>query len=340
MGDPKELVRYIESRRNIMVIEITEEPTTITAATESVDDMLEKQDDFHLTVVPAVAAEYTDTFDKRFNSIIETLAAQMGHHSSRLRLVLIHLLEEFTLKTLDVFLGLVGDVVEIGGTKYRTDIAFEHLLILVYNYLFEQFSKQENYRNLNNYIMSLSDEKNQNISDINGYLNGQSTESIEQLMKQCDIEHTYSTELCENRKMYLAIEARVDEISSDFQLCCTTASRNELAETIKDIVKRLSTGSATVFFALAKRLLDDHAMNVQLSLGRFISIDIFMTDIYCLLQRISAENEFESLNEYLFQYTDDLYEHIEIEFKLNYVQGIDTSLKRTACNICAGEVFV
>lgn len=188
--------------------------------------------------------------------------------------------------------------------------------------------------------MSLSTEQNQNISNVRKYLNDHTNEAIEQIIEIYDTGHIYNTELSDNRKIFLAIDARVDEITSQFNLCCTTASVNDLKETIKDILKRLSFGSATVFFALAKRLLDDHAMNVQLSLGRFISVDIFLTDIYCLLARMSAENEFNSLNEYLFQYTDELYEHIEIEFKLNYILGVDDSLKKVACNVCAGDVFV
>lgn len=341
MGDPKELVKYIESQRDLIEKKAKDETDPIsTISTElSNDEFLEKQDDFHLSVVPAVAAEYVDMFDRRLDSISDAISTEMHCNDvSQLNLILIHLLDEFTWRMFDIFLGFAKACVL--DTEHSRNVEFDGFLKLIYDQLMRKYAKQTSCRDLSSFMMLLSDDNNQTMASVQSFLNEQTVESIERAVKAYDLSHPYKTELSENRKVFLAIEERVEELSTQFKLCCSTASVNELAETIKDILKRLSYGSATVFFALAKRLIKDHAMNVQLSLGRFISIDIFLTDIYCLLARICAGNDFDSLNAYLFQYTDDLYDGIEVEFKLNYILGIDESLKRISCNVCAGEVFV
>lgn len=343
MGDAKELVKYIESQRDLIEQKAAEtddtEPPSAEPSEAPRGAFLEKQDDFHLSVVPAVAAEYVDMFDRRLDSITDAILADTKcHDRSQLNLVLIHLLDEFTWKLFDIFLDFAKACVL--GTKHSNDIEFDSFLKLIFDQLMRKFTEQASSWDWNSFMMSLGGDNNQHISFVRDFLNAQTVASTERAVKAYDLGHPYKTELSESRKVLLALEERVEQLSTQFQPCCTTAGVQELAETLKDILKRLSFGSATVFFALAKRLLKDHAMNIQLSLGRFISIDIFLTDIYCLLTRICADNEFDSLNEYLFQYTDDLYDGIEVEFKLNYILGIDESLKRISCNVCAGEVFV
>lgn len=351
LGDPRELLKFIEAHQQSNVTETTaetvteesEEPAEQQAPKE--DDLIVKQEDYVIVTTPAVAKEYSEMFDIRLNGIIATLEKQVKNRGpSSLRTVLIHLLDEMTLKSYNKCLNFVQELAVrmTQPLEQRINdgpIHFEWFLKLVYAQFVERFGKQKKWPNLNQYIKSLEGDEWKFINfQIREYLDGQTVETLGNLEAKYDAAHAYKDDLSDNRKVYLLIEERVEEFSSKFKMCCATANVNELHETIEEILKRLSYESATIFFALAKKLLNDHATNIQLSLGRFISVDIFITDIYSLLTIISAE-DCESLNEYLFQYTDDLYDKIETEFKQNYVLELESSLKKTLCSVCAGEAF-
>lgn len=358
LGDPRELLKFIETykQQQESMTEVANEKETEAeainvsdAATAAAalfdDDKIVKQEDFCVNVKPTVATEYCEVFDNRLKSIVSTLQQQVTNRGTEtLRTVLIHLLNDMTLKTYGIFLNFVQDLVVRVAQPLEKRIAvpshFERFLKLCYAQIVER-SMKEKFLDVNNYILTLDDDKLHFIGfQIREYLNEQTAESLDTFEINYDAAHAYNADLSNNRKVYLLIEERVELFSSKFKMCCATANVNELHETIEEILKRLSYESATIFFALAKKLLNDHSVNIQLSLGRFISVDIFITDIYSLLTQISDDDGCDSLNTFLFQYTDDLYDHIETEFKQNYVFEHDSSLKKTQCSICAGEAFV
>lgn len=351
LGDPKELLKFIELHQESQPIE--SEPTEAESTDEPIETVNQeppaappnftmKQEDFCVGVLPDVAKEYIEVFDSRLKSIISTLEKQVKNGGeTSLKMILMHLLDEMTFKVFNKFLNftqeLVVRVTRSLEERIKISINFELFLKLVYSQFSERSSK-EKYADLNGYVTSLEDDKLQFIDfQIRDYLSEQTADTLTHLESNFDLAHDY--DLSDDRKVFLLIGERVDEFSSKFKMCCATANVNELHETIEEILKRLSFESASIFFALAKKLLNDHAVNIQLSLGRFISVDIFITDIYCLLTKISAD-ECDSLNEYLFQYTDDLYDKIETEFKQNYMLEHDSSLKKTMCSVCAGEAFI
>lgn len=349
LGDPRELWLLIEQQYatheadSPTVSEATEKEAEVKPTDPSDVTLDIRKEDFCIEALPEVAREYREVFDNRFESIVKTLEEQVKNRgSTSLRMVLIHLLEEMTLKTYNKFLNFVQELV-VRGTRsleerVGTTIHFERFMKLVYGQLADRAAKEKSL-DINHYIASLDDDKLQFIEfQIREYFKEQTADTLDNLESNYDAAHAYNADLSDNRKVFLLIEERVEEFSSKYKLCCATANVNEMHETIEDILKRLSFESATIFFALAKKLLRDHAMNIQLALGRFISVDIFITDIYCLLSNMCAD-QFDSLNEYLFQYTDDLYDKIESEFKQNYALEHHSSLKTTLCSVCAGEAF-
>lgn len=350
LGDPKELLKLIESQREQNVTETETDDAEKDGETEQKDDedeptIILKQEDFCVNAAPDVAKEYCELFDTRLKSIVSKLEKQVTNQGTQsLQTILIHLLEDMTFKSFNIFLNFVQElVVKLNRPleeRIKTSIYFECFLKLVSAQFVERSAKAKSL-DINDYILSLDDDKLQFIDfQIREYFNEQTAESLEHLEASYDAAHTYPSELSENRKVFLLIEERVEMFSAKFKLCCATANVNELHETIEEILKRLSCESATIFFALAKQLLNDHAVSIQLALGRFISVDIFITDIYCLLTKMSADHDCDSLNEYLFQYTDDLYDQIEKEFKENYVLEHDGSMKKIQCAVCAGEAFI
>lgn len=344
LGDPKELLKFIESHR-----EAVPDPTAETNETKETnvepepEELIFKQEDVCMGVIPDVLLEYCETFDKRFETILTTLEMQSNSRGkSSLEPILIFLLDEMTFKSFNIFLNFVQELIVRAirtlEEQFKMVLPFECFVKLIYA-KFDALVAQEESMDMNEFILSRTDDQLVNIDfDIRDSLNGETIDFIEKAEKDFDSKFEFKANLSENRKVFLLIDERVVEFAGQFKLCCGTANLNELNETIVDILKRLSYQSATIFFALAKKLINDHAVNIQLSLGRFISVDIFMTDIYCLLLKLSAEH-CDSLNQYLFEYTDDLYDKIEDNFKQSYVLTNDASLKKGLCMYCAGEVF-
>ncbi|XP_031622411.1 uncharacterized protein LOC116340207 [Contarinia nasturtii] len=357
LGNCKELLDYIESNKKMLTEDVKEkekieetseelkEKEAAAAQTPSQEEVDLKNEATFNSATPSVAREYCEVFDIRLKSIVSKLTNQVNNRGeSSLQLILLLLLNQMTFKTYNKFLNFVQELmVRISCSlekQMQTQVNFETYLKLAYAQFVER-SEKEKFLDLNNYILSLDDDKMHFIDfQIREYLKEQTAESIENLEISFDAAHIYQADLSDNRKVFLMIEERVEEFGSKFKMCCATANVNELHETIEEILKRLSYESAAIFFALAKKLLNDHAVTIQLSLGRFISVDIFITDIYCLLTKISADDDCDTLNEYLFQYTDDLYDKIETQFKNSYVLEHESSLKKTQCSVCAGEAFV
>lgn len=358
LGDPRELLRYIEMHSEQQggvpsnaASTPSETPELQSPSTESVSqplalsnvELVTKQEDFCVGVYPAVAKEYVEMFDDNLNAMVSKLERQIENvDTTALRKILVHLMDEMTMKVFNKFLNFAQELmVRVSNSlsnRLKSPINFPAFLKMVHAQFVERSCKEPN-PDLNAYILSLDDDKLQFIDfQIRDYLSNQSADYFTELDANYDAAHTYKTDLSEDRKAFLLIGERVDEFSSKFEMCCATANINELRETIEDILKRLSYGSATIFFALAKQLLNTHALNIQIALSRFISNDIFITDIYCLLTKISAD-DCDSLNEFLFQYTDDLYDKIESEFKQSYVLENETAAKKISCSICAGEAF-
>lgn len=367
LGDPKELLKLIERHAENITAESSTTTTPITsdavpaigseqaqtptepnvnAANEEeiIENVIDaKRNHFCDRMNVDIIKEYCELFDQRLESILNTLHRQVKNRNySSLREVLLFLLDELTLSAFSIFLNFVQELVvrssRLLEEKIATSIPFECFAKLIF-FQFVERSRQEKCISLSKYLLTLGEEKKQHIDfDIREYLAEQNAESIKNLENIFDTANKYKSNLSDNRKVYLLISERVELIASQFKMCCATANIYEFHETIEDILKRLSYQSATIFFTLTKKLLDAHAMNIQLSLGRFISVDIFITDVYCLLANICSD-DFDSLNEYLFQYTDDLYESIETEFKSSYVLN-DDSVKTSRCSICSGEFFM
>lgn len=342
LGDPKELIKFIESHRE-KIHEATEQPNVPTVESEP-KEFVVKQEDFCMGVLPDVIMEYCETFDKRLETILTTLEMQANSRGKfALKTILHILLDEMTFKSFNIFLNFIQELIVCAGQtlekQLKMALPFEGFVKLIHTKFDALVAQEDETADLNGFILSRTDEQLATIGIvIRDSFDGETIDSIEKVEKDFDSRFENVAHLSENRKVFLLIDERVVEFAGQFKLCCGTANLNELNETIQDILKRLSYQSATIFFALAKKLINDHAVNIQLSLGRFISVDIFVTDIYCLLMKLSAEH-CDSLNEYLFQYTDDLYDKIEDNFKQSYILTNEASLKKGLCMICAGEVF-
>ncbi|XP_055318425.1 uncharacterized protein LOC129576777 [Sitodiplosis mosellana] len=294
-------------------------------------------------LAPSIVREYCVEFDKHVNKIIRSLGRKLniGNLNSLLRPV-INLLREMTFKACNKFLQFVEQfVIEIAQSivRIKTSVHFERFLKMMHIKLAHRSAIE--HTDLNSYILSKKDDELQSIdAEIRETISVEKVESLEQIESIYDETYGFDCDLSENRKLELLIDEFACEYAADLEKCSPAANTNELHETIVQIMKQLPYEMATKFFAIVKQLLTDHARHIQESLGRFISVDIFVVDIYCLLTKHCATNDCESLSEYLSNYTVNLYRNIEDEFLQNYVVKHDRSLKETHCSTCHGKVFV
>lgn len=294
-------------------------------------------------LVPSIAREYCRDFDKYLMKIIRSIERKLniGNLNSMLR-PLINLLREMTFKACNKFLNFVEQlIIEIAQSfrSIKTSINVERFLKMMHLQL--GYRSASEHTDLNNFMLSIKDDELQSIdSDVRGTFNEEKVESLEQIEPIYDDRYGSDCSLEDSRKLELLIDEYASEYTTKFEKCSPASNAHELNEVIVLILKRLPYEMATKFFAIAEELITDHALYIQRSLGRFISVDIFIVDIYSLLTNHSAAKNYESLDEYLFTYTSNLYGEVERVFKHHYIIKHDASLKTVKCPTCYGEVFV
>lgn len=327
----------------------TEEPSSATesSSTEEATSANEIDDDnlkglskqqCGISLSPYIRNEYCDICDGRIESIVTSLADHVKHNSKNdLKLVIITILEELSLKVFDSFLNFVEEfVVKNGPTiekQLEKSIYFEIFMKIIFAQL-KYLSDINGYHNVKEYMLALVNEKRQLADyEIRRYFENIKAEEIEKASKP---NNENKSDLSEETKIKLIIDDQVENFLNQFRPMCTAVSVNDLKETIKDALKNLSYGSAIIFFDIAEMLIQKYAYLIQHCLGRFIPIDIFISDIFCILREIS-ENEGHGMNEYLFQYTNDMFEIIEKSFNKFYNdQNINDGKNVKKCSQCTG----
>lgn len=295
------------------------------------------------SIAPSIAREYNIEFDKYVNKIIKFAELKLNIGSLNAILIpIINLLREMTLKACNKFLDFVERLlIEIAESIacIKTSVHFERFLKMMHIKMAHRSAIE--HTDLNSYILSKNDDELRMIdAEIRETFTEGKMETLEQIEPIYDKAYGSDCDLSENRKLELLLDEYASEYSAEMVKCSPAANTKELHETIVQILQQLPYEMATNFFAIAIQLLMDNAQRIQKSLGRFISVEIFIIDIYCLLTKISAANDCESLSEFLSIYTVNLYPTIEMEFNQNYVIEHDRSLKVTRCSTCNGNVFV
>lgn len=291
------------------------------------------------TIATPIAREYCREFDNYIKRMINELERKMNIGVGKLNTILrplINILRDITFKACNKILNFLQEfVIEMAQLL---PIHFERYLKM-YHIELKQRSAIE-HTDLNDFILSKRDD------ELRETFSGE-TENLEKL-EQIDTiyDEAYGSEcdLEETRKLELLIDEYASEYTEEFIKYSPATNTNELHEIIVQILQKLPHEEATILFTVAKQLITKHAKEIQESLGRFLSVDIFIVDIYCLLTDLSCKNDFESLSEYLTKFVnifDELaYTTIEDEFKQIYDIKNVTTLKKICCSTCKGDVFV
>lgn len=285
------------------------------------------------TIAAPIAREYCREFDMHLNKLIQFVERKLniGKLGSISR-PLINLLRDVTFKAcarlIDLILQLIIELAQ----------SFEPVLKRLH-INFKKRSAIEN-TDLDTFITSKSDDELRE-SLIEEKRNIKNLDQIDSIY---DATYGSESDLNDDRKLELVIEEYASQYTDEFMECCPATNTNELHEICVRILRKLSHEQAKTFFSLAKQLINHNAENIQRYLGRFISVDIFIVEIYCLLNDYSCKMNYESLGEYLSKFDEifkeSAYSIIESEFQKNYILENDPSLKKVRCQTCGGEVFV
>lgn len=297
--------------------------------TQNVDISIEDTIKSVIGIISApIVREYCHEFDVRLNKMINFVGRKLNIDKLSMMLGPLTIwLRDVTFKACNRMLAFVVEWI----TEVAQSLNLERFLEKLH-LKFKRRSAIE-HKDLDSFILSKPDNELREAFDDED----QDNENDEQT-------NTIYCDLHEERKLELVIEEYASEYTDEFLKCSPATDASELREIIVQILYKLTHEEATVFFAVAKQLITDHGGNIQTHLGRFISVDIFIIEIYCLLTDLSCKNNYESLGEYLTKsidvFKDAAYPTIETEFKQIYVVENDPSMKKIRCASCGGEVFV
>lgn len=284
-------------------------------------------------VAPPIVREYCREFDNILIKLIKFVERKLniGNLNSISR-PLTNWLRDVTFNCVNRMLDFVLQLIIEMGQSFEQVLKRLHIN-------FKRRSAIQN-TDLNSYISSKSDD------ELRATFNEerQKIENFEQIDRIDDEAYGAECDLDDERKLELVIEEYASKYTNEFMECSPATNTNELHEVIERILHKLSHEEANTFFTLAKQLIRENAENIQTYLGRFISVDIFIVEIYCLLNDYSCKLNYESLGEYLSKFDEifknSAYPIIENEFQKIYVLENDPSLKKVRCQTCGGEVFV
>lgn len=284
-----------------------------------------------------IKSSYLKMFESRIASIVTHVFATFKTRSeNELKLFMINVMKEVSLHVFDDFITLVESMIEKYGTmaedRSKCIITFEHLAIMILKQL-HAIGKDSNVTDLKEYLIGLTETERNKIDDqIRDYFDHLKDEHVQ----DANVLLASHINISDDEKIALVIDGEVDSVIHKFQALDIVYMKDDLRETVKDILLSMPAASSHIFFGIVSKFTLKNATNIQSRLGRFISIDIFMTDIHSLLKKVSL-NCGQELEDYLLVYNESVFEDIEqqiCQFYDNQHQPIVGDLNK--CSHCAG----
>lgn len=285
-----------------------------------------------------IKKDYLEMFESRIASIVSHVFATFKTRSeNELKLFLINVLKEVSLHGIDDFMALVEAMIEKYGTmaeaRSQNVITFEHLAIMILKQL-HAISKDSNVTDLKEYLISLTETERSKIDDlIRDYFDHLKDEHV-QHANELLASHT---NISDDEKIEMVIDGEVDSVIHKFQALHLVYTKDDLRETVKDVLLSMPSTASHIFFGIVTKFAIKNATQIQSRLGRIIPIDIFMTDIHSLLKKVSL-NCGQELEHYLRDYNEDVYEDIEKQICQLYDNQLLVG-DSNKCSHCAGFYY-
>lgn len=282
--------------------------------------------------------DYLKMFEARISAAVKrALTAFKTRSENELKLLFINVMEQVSVHLFDDFMALVEASIEKYGTmaedRSRGVVTFEHLTIMILKQL-NVIAKDNNVTDLKEYLSGLTEAErgviDERIREYFDHLKDEHVQNANDLLAA-------HINISDDDKIRIAIDGEVDSVIHKFEDLNIVSMKADLRETVKDVLLSMPLAPSHVFFGIVTKFATKNATRIQNRLGRFIPIDIFMTDIHWQLKQMSADCG-QELEHYLLDYNDDVYEDIEkkiCQFYDNQLVVGDTN----KCSHCAGVYF-
>lgn len=282
--------------------------------------------------------EYVEIFDSRVASIVRHVLAKFkSRGENELKLFMINVMKEVSLHLFDDFIDLVESTIEKYGTmiesRSQNVVTFEHIAIMILKQL-NVISKDSNVTDLKKYLLGLTETERSKIDDlIRNYFEHMKEEHV-QHAEELLASHM---DISDDEKVNLVIDGEVDNVIRNFKTAHIVDKIDDLRETVKDVFLNLKLKASHKFFGIVTNFMLTSSSHVQSRLGRFISVDIFMTDIYTVLRKVSV-NCGQELEHYLLGYYEDEFHEIE-KYIHHFYDNQNMIGNSNKCNDCGGFYF-
>lgn len=289
-----------------------------------------------------VKIHYSRMFDRRLNRIVILLRQQANCRSEdSLRITVKYFLSQISMAAFEELMSYVQQLliqVRMWTLKnLGSDVMIEPIMKFAYEIINTHADEEgfEKFLMANLVVDGFSNDGKELDFDIRNKLQSMDGNALQRFEKTFDEKNQLSENpMSTDREILLTLSEHINQNVDRFKKCCPEFNLEYLRETVENILIKLSVDSTEVFFDLSAKLTTLHMQQIQRELNRFIPIDIFIVDIYIMLDRLSGQD----INAFLFKYTDDDFKRVEREFLKMYAHE-KPSGKPVKCKSCAGEYF-
>lgn len=285
-----------------------------------------------------IRREYLEMFESRITSFVSRVfVAFKNRGENELKLFMINVMKEVSLYMFDDFITLVESMIEkygsIAESRSQNVITFEHLAIMILKQL-NVISKDSNITDLKDYLIGLTETERSKIDDrIRDYFEHLKEEHVQ----HADELLASHMSISDDEKIAIAIEGEVDKVVHKLQALNIVYMKDDLRETVKDVLLSVPLSASHMFFHIVTKFTMKNRTEIQSRLGRFIPIDIFMTDIHTLLKKVSQScgQEFEH---YLLDGGEGIFDDIEKKI-CQFYDNQRIVGNSNQCDHCAGFYY-
>lgn len=290
----------------------------------------------YINIPGSIKIAYARMFDNRFAGIIDALRCQAKYRNeTSLRISVKFLLKHFSAPAWRTFEKFIGKLLIDLNSNIDFHFAYilEPLMKLAFDMLYSMSDNIDEYLTTHLSITNRTEQGNRLESNI------QSTfcllaEELDEFEREFNEKYNLNDDemLSDEQKSFHEYSVLMEKYIKYFEEHCPEHDIDNLRKTIAYIFKKISPELYEGFFGLCQKLITKHADSIQKKLKRYIPIDIFLMDIYQLIDRLSGSD-----GSFWFQRGDDT-SWVEREFQKIYNVEIMEKIK-VSCSDCGGEVF-
>lgn len=285
-----------------------------------------------------IKREYLKIFESRIASFVSRVLGKFKTRGeNELKLFMINVMKEVSLHLFDDFITLVESLIDKYGamaeSRSQNVVTFEHFAIMILKQL-NVIGKDSGVTDLKEYLIGLTEIERSKIDDwIREYFEHLKDEHVQ----HADELLASHINLSDDEKISIAIDGEVDKVIHNLQALNIVYMKDDLRETVRDVLLSMPLAASHIFFNIVTKFRTKNGAEIQSRLGRFIPIDIFMTDIHTLLKKVSVSCG-QELEHYLADGAEGIFKDIEKKIYQFYDNQLIVG-NSNKCEHCAGFYY-